>query len=158
MQIPYQANLLALALVVGAATLLVANLHRKAAPTLTKDALVTLSSRDPSSPDPAHVIDGDTFQLGFQTQSQQGPWVQLDLGSEKLVHHVVVYNRLDCCRERAVPLVIKLSHDGSSFTQVARVEDPFDRWDAKIPPQNARFVRAELLKFDILHFNEIEVR
>ena len=158
MKIPSAANLLGLAIVVSAATFVVAKLDRKIVPNLATGAVVTTSSRDPVSPDPAHVIDGDASRFGFHTLWEQSPWVLLDLRSEKLVSRIIVYNRLDCCSERAVPLVIKLSHDGQDFTEVARVNELFDQWAAVFPPQNARFIRAELLRFGILHLNEIEVR
>jgi hypothetical protein len=165
MQIPAAVNLLGLAVVVGAATFVVAkldpkivpNLDPKIAPNLATGAVVTISSRESGSPDPAHVIDGDASRFGFHTQWEQSPWVLLDLHSEKLVRHITVYNRLDCCRERAVPLVIALSRDGQNFTEVARADEPFDRWNAVFAPQNARFIRAESLRPGFLHLNEIEV-
>jgi hypothetical protein len=158
MKIPVAANLLGVAIVVSAATCVVARLDRRIVPNLATGAVVTTSSRDPVSPDPAHVIDGDASRFGFHTQWGQSPWVLLDLRSEKLVSRVIVYNRLDCCRERAVPLVIKLSHDGQNFTEVARVNLPFDRWDAVFSPQNTRFIRVESPKLGVLHLNEIEIR
>ena len=158
MEIPATANLVGLAVVVSAATFVVAKLDPRIVPNLATGALVTTSSRDPVSPDPAHVIDGDASRFGFHTQWEQSPWVLLDLRSEKLVRHITVYNRLDCCRDRAVPLVIELSRDGQKFTEVARVDDPFDRWDAVFAPQNARFIRAKSPRLGVLHLNEIEVR
>jgi hypothetical protein len=158
-QIPYSLNLLGLAMVVGAATLVVTRLEsKKIAPNLATGSIVTISSRHPSSPDPSHVVDGDIYQLGFHTNLEQNPWVLLDLGREKLVHHIIFYNRADCCQERAVPLVIQLSHDGQKFTDVSRIDKRFNKWDAEIPAQSARYIRATTPKFEFLHLSEIEVR
>ena len=158
MRIPLRANLLGLAIIVTAATLVVAKLDRRIVPNLATGAVVTISSRDWASPDPAHVVDGDISRFGFHTRSEQNPWVLLDLRREKVVRHIIVYNRMDCCRERAVPLVLKVSHDGESFTEVARTDEPFDEWDATVPLQSTRFIRAESLKLGVLHLSEIEVR
>jgi len=158
MRILPRANLLGLAIVVTAATFVVAELDHKIGPNLASGAIVMISSRDLASPDPAHVIDGDASLFAFHTRAEQNPWVLLDLRREKVVRHIIVYNRLDCCRERAVPLVLKVSHDSQNFTEVARMNEPFGKWDAEVPLQSTRFIRAELQKFGILYLNEIEVR
>ena len=157
MRISYLANLLGLAMVVGAATLLVARLDSKPIPNLARGALVTASSRSPSSPDPALLVDGDPFHLGVQTEWQQYPWVQVDLGQETLIHQIIVFNRIDCCTDRADPLALQLSQDGERFIEVARRTGQFDKWAATMALHSARFIRAQVPKEGCLHLTEIEV-
>ncbi len=157
-RIPYQVNIVGLATVVCAATITVAKLDRKILPNLATDATVVASSRNADSPDPARLVDGDIFRLAFHTQKEQNPWVLLDLGREASLEHITIYNRLDCCEGRATPMVLKISRDGQTYSQVARRDVPFVRWDVELENQRARYIRAESLANEFLHLNEIEVR
>jgi hypothetical protein len=70
---------------------------------------------------------------------------------------VVVYNRADCCQERAVPLKIEISPDNRQFRQVAERKQQFEKWKADFPPSNARYVRLTDLNAAAFHLSEVEV-
>jgi len=155
---PYQLNLLSLALVVGAATLVVTRLDRRIVPNLASTAKVTASSRSPGGPDPEGLIDGNAFQTGQRSASEQNPWVQLELPQEQTIHRIVVYNQLNWWEPRPILMILKLSRDGQAFEEIARTQEFFTHWDVDATRQIARYVRVETLTQGILELNEIEVR
>jgi hypothetical protein len=103
------------------------------------------------------AVDGLRTGIGFHTDQQQGPWLEIDLGAVKTIKAVHVYNSLHCCEERANPLVIEVSNDRRSFRQVARHEGVFEKWVAKLPTTQTRYVRVTVPKETYLHLSEIEV-
>jgi hypothetical protein len=166
-RIPYQINLLGLAFVVLAATVVVSKLDSKIVPNLATRAEITVSGRAPGSPDPKLLVDGDIFQLGFQSQRQHRPWVQLDLSQEQVVHTISVYNRtVQCtpitlplsCMDPGVPFVVQLSHDGETFDTVASRSTPFSLWKIKLGERGARYVRLLVQTTATLSLNELEIR
>ena len=102
--------------------------------------------------------DGDPVDIFFHTNEEDSPWVEIDLGKVETFSTVAIRNRLDCCKERAVPLAIEVSKDGLAYSQVARRDEPFSVWDAKFEPVHARYVRARALRRTILHLERIAVR
>jgi hypothetical protein len=101
------------------------------------------------------LVDGNKSNLGFH--STKSPHVVvIDLGSERKISRVVVYNRGDCCAERALPLRIELG-DGKSFKRVAERTSAFEVWRARVPPSIARYVRLESTNSQPFHLAEVEV-
>jgi F5/8 type C domain-containing protein len=101
---------------------------------------------------------GEPVDIFFHTNEEESPWVEIDLGKVETFSTVAIRNRLDCCMERAVPLAIEVSTDGSRYAEVARRDQPFGVWDAKFEPVRARYVRARALRRTILHLERITVR
>lgn len=106
---------------------------------------------------PERLVDGDTTQLGCHSERQDNPSVVVDLEGDYYVHRVVVTNRKDGLAEFAVPLIIEVSLDGSSYTEYARQNENFAVWTAKGKRTEARYVKLTVPKSTILHLNEIEV-
>jgi len=126
-------------------------------PNLALGAKVTLSSNSKRwGVPPERAVDGNRNDLGFHTNNQDNAWVQLDLGSEKRIRKVVVYNR-STNAQRAVPLVVEVSKDQREWKEVARRDEQFAIWTAEFSPKRVRYVRLRLLHKDFLHLNEIEV-
>lgn len=98
---------------------------------------------------------GDIF---FHTQAQDQPWIDFDLGALKKVRQIEIRNRTDCCSERAVPLVVEVSTDDKTWTQVARRDTDFTTWSAKFAPRQARFVRLRIARSSTLHLEDVQVR
>jgi len=141
-----------LALCIGVSRLIVSKnlaLHRP----------VVVSDRDPTyGVDPSQVVDGDETNLGFHTSSRAHTTVTVDLGAVKPLTRVEIFNRPDCCQERAAPLSLELSSDGTNFKTVARKPRTFQQWTATLPPgTSARYVRIEHERTDFFHLSEIEV-
>jgi hypothetical protein len=93
----------------------------------------------------------------FHTKDQDEPWVTLDLAEEMTFSAVRIDNRADCCRERAVPLIVEVSTDGKTFREVARRTEDFESWTAEFEPVSARFVRARLAAKNYLHLKRFKV-
>jgi len=143
--------LLALALGYGLASLL-----RK--PNLALHQPVTVENSDAAlAIDPARVVDGDRTNLGFHTVARGAKNVTIDLKAVRRIQRIDVYNRIDCCLDRAVPLTIEVSSDGHSFARVAHRDRRFALWKARFSPLEARWVRLVHEGDQPFHLSEIEV-
>jgi F5/8 type C domain-containing protein len=127
-------------------------LHR---PNLALHRLVTVQNVDPEYSDTRRLVDGDRTNLGFHATAP--PHVAtIDLGRSQPVSRVVVFNRSDCCEERAIPLLIELG-DRDEFQRVAERKSVFHRWQAEFPPVMARYVRLSSTNSAPFHLSEVEV-
>jgi F5/8 type C domain len=68
----------------------------------------------------ARAVDGNTdgdFTHGSvtHTDSEQSPWIQVDLESVQAIGQVVIWNRTDCCAERLHDFTVRVSNDGASW-------------------------------------------
>lgn len=142
------------AIVVG--VLLAWRAHKRG-PNLALHKPTTASSLFSGYDTSAGAVDGNTSDLGVHTTQQDKPWIVIDLGDTKQIRQVVVYNRADCCKDRAIPLLVETSVDGRDYREVARQEAEFSKWKAVFPPTEARYVRVKVGKKSFLHLNEIEV-
>jgi hypothetical protein len=93
----------------------------------------------------------------FHTGLENDPSITFDLGREKGLSRVIVENRLDCCGERASPLVVEVSSDRKKWRQVARREGYFTTWRAKFPRLRARFVKIRVPGNSILHLSRVRI-
>jgi hypothetical protein len=107
--------------------------------------------------DPSLLVDGDRTNLGFHTIEAPNQNVTIDLGSVQTISRVVVYNRADCCQDRAVPLRIELGEDTQRLRQVGERTEQFEQWKLDFPPTNARYVRLTDLSAKAFHLSEVEV-
>ena len=71
--------------------------------------------------------------LMFHTETENNPWVEIDLGAPKKVRRVEVVNRGDCCADRATPLVAEVSTDRVTWTQVARARRTVRHLEGELP-------------------------
>lgn len=123
---------------------------------LHQRVLVESSSRE-FVVDPRHVVDGDRMNLGFHTEMSGRKRVTIDLLAVRRVRRVDVYNRLDCCQDRAVPLSLEVSADGETFRVVAERKQRFVVWNADIRSTEARYVRLVHRGRQPFHLSEIEI-
>lgn len=93
----------------------------------------------------------------FHTNDEQDPWLEIDLEEARQISGVAVANRVDCCTERAVPLVVSVSSDHERWTEVSRHTTDFKTWDSSFAPVDARWVRVQVLGRAILHLHEVQV-
>ena len=101
---------------------------------------------------------------GFHTYDQVNPWWQVDLEIDMVIEKVIVFNRQDCCAERARTLQVLISKDGYNFQNVythdGTVFGGVNQGQPLIIPMNykgARFVRLQLNEKNALHLDEVEV-
>jgi hypothetical protein len=128
-------------------------------PNLALHRPVRVTDRDPTwGPDPQQVVDGDRLNLGFHTTFRPNTMLVIDLGTVQPLKRVDVYNRAECCQDRAAPLTLQLSYDGSTYQTVARRTTIFAEWSVALPTATkARFVRLVHESDNYFHLAEVEV-
>ena len=94
----------------------------------------------------------------FHTTEQPSPSITFDLDRIVDVRAVTVVNRGDCCDDRAVPLVVEVSEDQSTWREVARRTATFRRWEASFAPTAARWVRLRATRATRLHLESVAIR
>lgn len=120
---------------------------------------VVVTDSDPQyAVDPRRVVDGDELNLGFHTSYRTNASLTIDLGSVKAVKRAMIFNRIDCCQERATPLSVELSLDGQHFSAVAKRKQRFQQWQVALPAgSRARYVRLVHEAPGIFHLAEVQV-
>lgn len=103
------------------------------------------------------IVDAPGPQVLFHTKEEESPWFMIDLETPTRVASVDVLNRQDCCRERAVPLVVELSNDTKAWREVARRDEVFSQWKASFAAQDARYVRLRVPRKTHLHLQRIGI-
>jgi len=124
-------------------------------------------------------VDGPkTGKFGFHTDNndKDGAWWQVDLGREVRLGAIMIYNRQDCCSDRADSLKVKVSSDGKNWTT---------QWDNQSKAANdyyrggghtfggikgdnpltievfgeysARYVRLQINPGNYLHLDKVEI-
>ena len=111
-----------------------------------------------SSIQPGCAADENCAKLMFHTAHEAEPWVVIDLGSIERVRLIEVDNRVDCCQDRAVPLVAEISTDRKTWKQMARRDTDFTSWTVEFPRTKARFVRLRAPRATMLHLANVIVR
>ena len=93
----------------------------------------------------------------FHTQEEADPWIEFDLGGEHEVSAVQVDNRLDCCADRSIPLIVETSADHKNWKQVARQDTDFKTWRATFSTVKVRWVRLRIHKLSYLHLARVRI-
>jgi hypothetical protein len=145
------------AVMLGAAVLCLFGLHARLGPNLVQS---WKTSSTKATCDPVHALcDGAVTTILFHTEEEESPWVELDLGVDrKPFSRIDVQNRIDCCQDRAVPLIAEVSDDETKWTEVAWRDEPFVNWTARFPPMRTRYVRLRVPRKTFLHLESIAVR
>jgi hypothetical protein len=105
---------------------------------------------------PEHRCDADKSYF-FHTQDEPNPWLEIDLLRSERFSRVQVFNREDCCAERAVPLVVEVSNDHENWQEVARRDQAFDVWKASVGSVSARWVRFRVAGRSFMHLDDVQV-
>ena len=92
----------------------------------------------------------------FHTAAALDPYVEIDLGGEHVIRSLLVENRTDCCKERALPLDVKVLK-GDTWELVAERRSPFSTWQYDIAPVRAQKIRFQRPGTDYFHLKRISV-
>jgi hypothetical protein len=101
--------------------------------------------------------------VGFHTSEELNPWWQVDLGVVKNLTEIRVFNRTDCCSERAKTLQILLSADGRAWQRVFVNSGNNFNWSSENPLKvsvagnSARYVKLQLNERNWFHLDEVEI-
>jgi hypothetical protein len=98
------------------------------------------------------------YDVFAHTREEESPWIRVDLGAVESARTIEIQNRADCCRERAIPLVVEVSEDGNAWREVGRRDEDFRDWTIAMPSTRLRFVRASVPRRTFLHLARISVR
>jgi hypothetical protein len=106
-------------------------------------------------------VDGvKSGRFGFHTGQEAAAWWQVDLQQVIPLREVRIFNRGDCCTERARTIRVLLSTDGISYS-TAYTHDGSEFTGSPLvvglDGRNARFVRLQLAENTWLHLDEVEV-
>jgi hypothetical protein len=91
----------------------------------------------------------------FHTAEESSPWVEFDLGANRKISKVRVDNRLDCCADRANPIVVEVSTDQKHWRKASRHDGEFTSWEAEFAPVEGRYLRVRALKQTYLHLASV---
>src|SRR5262249_11325021 len=82
----------------------------------------------------AGTLDGrEDRPVLFHTDQQWDPWVLIDLLEPRVIDKIVIENRIDCCRERTVPLVVEALDENMGAIRIGRTDAPFSKWIVQFP-------------------------
>jgi hypothetical protein len=104
------------------------------------------------------ATDAECTALLFHTDPEFNPWIEFDMGKPTKFHRIEVKNRIDCCSERAVPLVIEISDDRARWTEIARQDSDFSNWTVKLAPKTARYLKFHVPRNVAFHLKSVAVR
>jgi hypothetical protein len=122
---------------------------------------VHASSHGFTPPDEQTITDGKIgTAYGVHTETEDSPSATVDLDDVFLIDRVDVYNRVDGWFDGCLPLVVELSEDGHSFTEIGRRENHFGTdppWHVSGRRQPARYVRVRVARKSALVLSEVAV-
>lgn len=114
----------------------------------------TLSTCQPEN----HTCAGSTdTAIFFHTTEEESPWVEIDLGAPGPVSSLLIRNRDDCCKDRAIPLIAEVATEPGKWREVARRTKVFDTWEPSFAPTQARYVRLRVGRKSFLHLSTFAV-
>jgi hypothetical protein len=103
-----------------------------------------------------HPLEGRP-NVFFHTRVENSPWIEFDFGEPRTVSYLAVNNRMDCCQERAVPLIFELSEDHAHWTEIARQPEKFYSWRRIFAPRRARYARLRVPRVTALHLGWVRI-
>jgi hypothetical protein len=107
------------------------------------------------------LVDGDTgTSFAVHTQVEESPHVVIDLLDTYRIRRIKVHNRVDGWFDDSLPLVVELSLDGRTYSELARRESHFDGnppWVIDANGEAGRFVRLRVARRSYLALSEVEV-
>jgi hypothetical protein len=119
------------------------------------------SSQKATPPGGQTIVDGDTgTSVGMHTTVEDNPNVVIDLEAPYWISTVKVYNRVDGWFDDCLPLVLELSTDDKTFSEVARRETHFGTsppWIVDVGGRPGRYVRLRVPRHGYLALSEVEV-
>jgi hypothetical protein len=104
-----------------------------------------------------HDCGGAHTDIFFHTLEDTSPWIEFDLGAPTTFSSLSIKNRVDCCDDRAVPLVVEVGNDAKNWVEVARRTQTFETWQPSFAPQSARYVRLRVARKSVLHLERVAI-
>ncbi|SSC07500.1 galactose-binding domain-containing protein [bacterium endosymbiont of Bathymodiolus sp. 5 South] len=119
------------------------------------------------NPVAGYAVDGNTDgyflnKSTTHTKYEQGAWWQVDLGGQKNIKQIIIYNRTDCCADRLSNYQVSIS-DKADFSTHTYQQDfhvapnPKKIIQLDASGKQGRYVRIQLLDSDYLSLAEVQV-
>ncbi|VVM18578.1 hypothetical protein BSPWISOXPB_1629 [uncultured Gammaproteobacteria bacterium] len=115
----------------------------------------------------SYAVDGNTdgkFLNGSVTHTnyEQGAWWQVDLGGQKNIKQIIIYNRTDCCANRLSNYQVSISDKADFSTHIYQQDfhvapNPKKIIQLDASGKQGRYVRIQLLDKDYLSLAEVQV-
>ncbi len=122
---------------------------------------VRVSSYKQKPPDGHELVDGRPgFTFAVETNVEESPSVVVDLLSEHAIERIVIHNRADGWWDDCLPLVVELSRDDRTYTELARRDAYFGfdtPWVVQAAGRMARFVRIRVARRSYLALGRVEI-
>ncbi len=136
--------------------------HRNVA--IGKPASQSSTYRHSANPIASKAVDGNTngvftARTTTHTNRDNKAWWKVDLQQEYAITAVVLYNRIDCCKDRLQYFDVILSDGkGNVATKIPHEKGVKDTFPFKIePPINAQYVMVQLRNANYLQLAEVQV-
>ena len=131
---------------------------------LRQDAVRSVTAVAPEE-DAAGACDGvKDGKWGFHTALEDNPWWQIDLGTDRALGRLVIFNRCDHTAGRSAQIAVLLSNDGKQFAQVYQHDGTVFLGQPDNKPltvdlggKAARFVKLQVPGKNCLHLDEVEI-
>ncbi len=114
-----------------------------------------------------YAVDGNTDgyflnKSTTHTHYEQGAWWQVDLGGEKNIKQIIIYNRTDCCVNRLSNYQVSISNKADFSTHTYQQDfhvapNPKKIIQLDASGKQGRYVRIQLLDSDYLSLAEVQV-
>ncbi|VVH66216.1 lipoprotein, putative, partial [uncultured Gammaproteobacteria bacterium] len=114
-----------------------------------------------------YAVDGNTDgyflnKSTTHTKYEQGAWWQVDLGEEKNINQIIIYNRTDCCADRLSNYRVSISNKADFSTHTYQQDfhgapNPKKSIELGANDKKGRYVRIQLLDDYYLSLAEVQV-
>jgi hypothetical protein len=130
-------------------------------PNVAKGKPVSYSSLGGNLTDGQRLVDGVIgTSYGIHTLTEESANVVIDLEDTYHIISVNVHNRVDGWFDECLPLLVELSTDGKTYTELGRREEHFDAdppWVVDGHREPARYVRLRVPRRGYIALSEVEV-
>ncbi|HET6146453.1 MAG TPA: discoidin domain-containing protein [Polyangia bacterium] len=94
----------------------------------------------------------------FHTQISDHPWIEIDLGSPRVIRRLQVENRPDCCQTAGLPLNFQVFDEAqSSWRTIVQRRAGFMSWTSEFRGVRARRVRLQVAGSGFLSLRRISL-
>jgi hypothetical protein len=122
---------------------------------------VLVSSYKVNPPDGHELVDGRPgFTFAVETNVEESPHVVIDLLADYAIGRMAIHNRADGWWDDCLPLVVELSRDGKTYTELARRDTHFGfdaPWVIEASGRMARYVRVRVARRSYLALGRVEI-
>jgi hypothetical protein len=128
-------------------------------PNVALNRPVTASSQWPGSSAPAGATNGEIeTAYGAATNSENNPWIRVDLTEPYNLHSITVHQRADGHHAQGFPMCVDISENEKDWAELGCRTDPSAGDWTTSTKRRARYVRVRSVGVKLLALTEIEVR